>query len=352
MPNILRVRFRDVDLADPFFDSLKESYQEFDDWFHRKSEEEAYILRNDQGQLRAFVYLKIEHGPVTDITPPLNTNICLKIGTFKIDAHGTRLGERFVKKIFDTALHNNVRHIYVTVFPEHVALIEILTRYGFIQYGSKTTANGEELVFLKDFERLQGDIRCDYPVIDARGKNKWLLSIYPRWHTQLFPDSILANEDARIVNDLSHTNSIHKVYISWMEGLGAIRPGDCIVIYRTAEEGRAAEHTSVATSICVVEEIRARASFRNENDFIEYCRRNSVFNEAQLRGWYLQQGRNEVYVIRMTYNVALNRRPNRRRLIEDAGLERNIYWGFFQIPEQSFSRILELGEVNEGIVIN
>ena len=32
----------------------------------------------------------------------------LKVGTFKIDAHNTKLGERFVKKIVDKAIFDKV----------------------------------------------------------------------------------------------------------------------------------------------------------------------------------------------------------------------------------------------------
>lgn len=352
MANIERVHFREVDLADSFFDSLKEAYVEFSDWFSRKSNEEAYILKGSEGQIQAFLYLKLEDGPISDINPPLNVKRCLKVGTFKIDAHGTRLGERFVKKIFDHALASNVAHIYVTVFQQHVPLIGILTKYGFIEYGDKVTKNGKELVYIKDFSRLTGDVRLDYPVADLRGKNKWLLSIKPKWHTQLFPDSILKNEDARIVDDLSHTNSIQKSYIAAMDGLSGIMQGDGIIIYRTAEEGRPAWYTSVATSLCVVEDVRPRNSFKNLSDFSNFIGRNSVFKEQDISYWFNRQGKNEVYVIKMTYNVAFTRRPTMQKLVEEIGLDQQAYWGFRVLENEQFNKIVKMGKVNEGIIIN
>ena len=42
----------------------------------------------------------------------------LKVGTFKVESTGFRLGERFIKIIFDNALHRNVDEIYVTLFTD------------------------------------------------------------------------------------------------------------------------------------------------------------------------------------------------------------------------------------------
>ena len=98
-------RFADIDLNDTFFNSLKEDYPGFDAWFEKKSKDnsEAYVQYTNDN-LQAFLYLKNESGEaLTDITPIRPACNRLKVGTFKIDAHNTKLGERFVKKILDTA---------------------------------------------------------------------------------------------------------------------------------------------------------------------------------------------------------------------------------------------------------
>lgn len=99
-------RFADIDLNDTFFNSLKEDYPGFESWFEKKSKDnsKAYVqYTNDD--LQAFLYLKNESGEeLTDITPARPACSRLKVGTFKIDAHNSKLGERFVKKILDTAL--------------------------------------------------------------------------------------------------------------------------------------------------------------------------------------------------------------------------------------------------------
>lgn len=245
-----------------------------------------------------------------------------------------------------------IKHIYVTVFPQHEQLIDILKRYGFSEYGVKQTPNGSEKVFLKDFNVIQNDILLDYPVVITRNHRTWLLSIYPKWHTRLFPDSILKTETATIVQDLSHTNSIHKVYIAWMRDMNQIHPCDCLLIYRTKEQGRSGWYSSVATSLCVVEEILPRSSFQSVDEFVEYSRVHSVFSEDELRGLYNKRSPNEMHVIRMTYNVALPKRPNRQKLVEEAGLDPNAYWGVMVVPPESFAKIIEMGQVYESTIIN
>ena len=49
--------FGNIQLADPFFDSLRDDYPGFDKWFKKKSEERAYITYND-GRVLSFLYLK------------------------------------------------------------------------------------------------------------------------------------------------------------------------------------------------------------------------------------------------------------------------------------------------------
>lgn len=43
--------------------------------------------------------MKNEDEALLDITPNMPEAKRLKVGTFKIDAHNTKLGERFVKKL-------------------------------------------------------------------------------------------------------------------------------------------------------------------------------------------------------------------------------------------------------------
>ncbi|MCP1744336.1 putative GNAT family N-acyltransferase [Bradyrhizobium japonicum] len=190
-------KFRALSLSDPFFDSLKAGYRGFESWFNSKADEELYVIE-DGRRLSGMIYLKHENGAVSDVDPPLPSKRWLKIGTLKIEGKGTKLGERVLKKVFDRAISENREGIYVTVFELHANLIRLFERYGFKRYGVKRSDDGTELVLARIFDDLVGDLVTDYPFFRTRGRKSWLLAVYPEFHSQLLPDSILRNEPREI----------------------------------------------------------------------------------------------------------------------------------------------------------
>jgi hypothetical protein len=357
MENLKHIKFSEVNFDDIFFDSLKADYKVgFVDWFHKKSQradEKAYVLYNEDQTIDGFMYLKLEVGEVIDVNPSLKSSRHLKIGTFKFNTKGTLRGQRFLKKIFDHALSEKVDDIYVTVFDKHDYLIKLFQKYGFVRYGKKTSDNGIENVLLREMNRegLTGDLLSDYPFINNRNKeNKFLLSIYPDFHTRLFPDSKLVNESPDIITDVSHANSIRKIYICAMKNVADIKLHDILVIYRTSDKQGSAHYRSVATSLCVVEEVRNIHSFPTEDDFIKYSARYSVFTESELRGFY--QTKKFPHIISFTYNLALPKRIARAKLIEEVGLNPRDYWGVLKLTDKQFVDIIKLGKVDESIIVN
>ncbi|MDR1926532.1 MAG: hypothetical protein LBQ13_02465 [Endomicrobium sp.] len=105
--------FGNIDLSKPFFDTLKKDYNEFPSWFSKKSEEEAYICKDDKDNILGFLYLKPEdeNENYDNIKPKFDRKQRLKIGTFKVLSTGFRLGERFIKIIFDNAIQYGVEEI-------------------------------------------------------------------------------------------------------------------------------------------------------------------------------------------------------------------------------------------------
>lgn len=340
-------KFMDIDLGEGFFDSLKQDYPGFDQWFKKKENEEAYT-NYKEGLLEGFLYLKYEDGPIKDISPIINCNKALKIGTLKINPHGTRLGERFIKKALDYAIKGDVDLCYVTIFEKHDALVKLFKRYGFSIHGYKKNNGDNEMVLVKNFRDYKGDIFLDYPLINTKDNQKFILAIYPQYHSVMFPDSILNNENVNILEDVTVTNSIHKTYVTRMK-VNRANPGDIFVMYRTKTDGQSAEYTSVATSICLVEEVKSQNEFTNFDDFYNYATKYSIFDRNDLQYWYKRGG---CFAVKMTYNAALSKRLIRNKLIEEIGLERDMYWGFSPLTDKQFSRILKEGGVSESIIID
>ena len=346
MNNIVCKKFAELDLKDSFFQSLREDYPEFDEWFIRKGDQDAYV-QFDSNKIVGFLYLKIEKNIVDDVEPNIIANRILKVGTFKIDAHGTKMGEQFIKIITDYAIDANADVCYATIYEKHTNLIELVQEFGFEFFGVKLHGEYKENVYVKQMRRITGDINKDFPLVNIGGAKKYLLSIYPKYHSRMFPDSILTTENKNIITDVSYTNSIHKIYVCSMDEVRNLKYGDIVVIYRTREMGRSAEYTAVATSICVLEDIKEQSEFNSFEEFFEYVNKYNLFDRSDLR--FLYNKRNCI-AIKMTYNIALKKKIVRHNLIEEIGLDRAQYWGFFELTDDQFENIVQRGGVNKALI--
>lgn len=341
---IRKVKFSDLDVKDPFFDSLKKDY-DFEKWFLSKQNEDVYIFV-DENSLNGFLYLKDETEEDSTITPKFDFKRRLKIGTFKINAHGTVLGQRFLSIALQKMIEDGHDFIYVTVYSKQKPLIDLFEKFGFQLWGTKD--NGE-LIYYKD-NTFFNDIYKDYPRITLEN-NKFLLSIYPEFHTKMFPNSKLHTEKSHVVEDLSFTNTIEKIYLTKMSGIPNMKVGDTVTIYRTRDNNsHSAEYSSVATSICTVADVKNLNDFPSIEEFLIYCGKGSIFSEQELRNYF--NTKQYPYIIKMLYNFSLPKRIIRQCLINEVGLNRNDYFGFLNLSEIQFKNIVEIGEVYEGFIVN
>ena len=348
--NVQKLKFGKIDLNDTFFNSLKEDYAGFDKWFIKKYDEEAYItINSNNGMLLSFLYLKVEdeNENYSNINPQFSSKRRLKIGTFKVISNGFRLGERFMKIIFDNALKNHVQQIYVTVYdkrPEQRRLIDLLEQWGFVLWGTK----GEgELVYVRDFSPQFNieNLKSCFPYI-SKGRNVYVVPIYPEYHTELLPDSILNTESPEeFIEDLPHRNCINKVYVSRaMEPYPNI--GDILVFYRTG-----GYYKSVVTTIGEVLEVKS--DFLNENDFILYCRKKSVYPEQALRDMWRYSTR-KPFVVNFLYTYSFPHRINMKELIDLKVLlgVNDAPRGFKPITKEQFEIILKETRSDESFIID
>lgn len=350
--SVTKQHFGNIHLQDAFFDSFREDYVGFDRWFNKKADEIAYITYN-RGRVLSFLYVKVEDRSenYSDITPAFEPKRRLKIGTFKVVSNGVRLGERFLKIIFDNALICNVEEIYVTIFnktDEQKRLINLLNEWGFIQYGVKATPNGNELVLVRDFSANVNphSPKLTYPFISKKSQ-VFLCPIYPNYHTELFPDSILTTESQlEFKENQPHRNALSKVYISRSYNRD-LSPGDIIVFYRTG-----GKYKSVVTTIGIVENVIK--SLQNEDDFIVKCRKRSVFTDNELREHWNRNERSRPFIVNFLYTYSFPKRPNLAKLIE-LGIVADIDSaprGFVPISAEQFQMIIKESQSNESIIVD
>ncbi len=354
---VLSVRkqyFGEVNLLDAFFASFHSDYPGFTSWFNRKADEIAYICTADSGELLAFLYLKRE-GPEEDygdIAPRFKRASRLKIGTFKVVANGYKLGERFLKIIFDNALQYRVAEIYVTIFrrtSDQERFVQLLEDWGFQYHGTKVSEAGTEAVYVRDFGRRvdMSDPRRTYPYVSRRAR-KFIVPIYPAYHTELLPDSILRTESpAGYVENKPNRNAISKVYISRSLERG-LRTGDLIVFYRTASGG-SGYYTSVATTLGVVQDVIT--NIRSRTDFLAICRKRSVFSDAELCQHWDYTPHNRPFVVNFLYVHSFPKRVNLKGLKEQS-IVSAAPRGFEQLTDNAFNKLLEVSGAEQYLIVD
>lgn len=345
--SVKKIRFGEIQLQNDFFNSFREDYNRFDDWFLRKSDEEAYICLTDKEDISAFLYIKVEDKDenYSDITPAFSPKKRLKIGTLKVSANGYKIGERFLKIIFDNALKQKVEEIYVTVFNKNSGqerLISLFEEWGFEYHGEKRGSSGVERVFVRSLDKSKLDCKKpkkSYPRLSPES-DVYITPIYPEYHTELFPDSILNTESpSNFVENEPHRNAISKVFISRSFERG-MEAGDRIIFYRTGEPGKPAIHTGVATTVGVVESVIT--DIPSEEKFIDLCRKRSVFSDDELKNFWNYNKKYRPFIVNFLFVASLPRRPNLKWLNENNIIPdiKDMPRGFRKITEDSFKKIV------------
>ena len=320
--------FGNINLDDSFFDTFKEDYSEFENWFNYKSDKLSYVCITDNN-VRAFLYLKIEkeNENYTDIYPAFKQKKRLKIGTLKVISTGYKLGERFLKIIFDNALENKVEEIYVTLFDkreEQRRLIYLLEDWGFKEWGIKETKNGSEKVYVRTFgKKLPINIKNPkktFPFI-SRETRKYIVKIEPEYHRELFPDSLNTRESkAGLMDNEPHRNRIDKVYISHNKDRH-LQKGDIVLIYRIGETSPK-RFSSTITSVCIVDEVFT--NIRCFEDFYQICNRRTFMSKSELdEKWWNKWPKTRPFVISLLHAHS------------------------FPTPKPTLNNLLELGIIND-----
>lgn len=349
---VRKTTFGDINVADEFFDSFRQDYPKFNEWFAKKFDETVYASFFD-GHLIGFLYLKLEGTGEAygDITPAFAAKKRLKIGTFKVAINGYRIGERFLKIVFDNALRQGVDEIYVTIFdhtPEQRRLIELLEEWGFMLYGNKKTGNGDEWVYVRSMESFANREwpKRTFPYISKQAR-VFIVPIYPKYHTELLPDSILNNESPKNFSEHEpHRNALSKVYISHSQER-ELAPGDVILFYRTG-----GYFQSVVTTIGIVEKVHNPVASLAELEKI--CYKKTFFNNVSLAEFWNYYKGNKPFVVEFLYAYSLPKRPNLARLIE-LGVINDIHSaprGFTPLTWEQLITILKDSNSDENIIVD
>lgn len=283
----------EIPLTDDIFDSLREGYDGFDDWWRLKcvkKHRRCWVVYDDG--LAGLIVRKDETRDDTQATWPGEK--ILKICTFKVrpEKRGTKLGELLLKQALWFAQSNKYDVIYLTTQAEQEVLIDLLEYYGFEQ---TVTLDGKELVFEKalsrgkvvvsDDENLYEAAKLHYPRFYTGDRvAAYVIPIREAYHDTLFPElkdssqpdllSLLGGGD----RPKRPGNTIRKVYLC-RAGANLESPGSLLFFYK----GLANLNPSQAiTTIGVFEDMRSAAS---TTELMRLAGGRSVYSEEQLRAW-------------------------------------------------------------------
>lgn len=352
-PIVLR-KFIDLRLEDTFFDSLRSSYDGFDEWFRKKANqgESAYVVVGDGNTISAMLYLKEELERDTNIKPALSGRR-LKIGTFKVsETHHTSVGKRLLAIALRRFAEGAFDYVYVTMFDagNTQSLRQLLKNYGFEEGGTK----GKEKVLVKHRPQpsLTSDPSFDFPFINAKAGKDYLLAIMPDYHDRLFGDTDLRQQRHKPIQDARVVNTIEKVYLSAAENGKELKPGDHVVSYRTKDpkSGSSAFHSSVISSIGTITDVTNINSFTTVTDFLSFIKGRSVFTEEELRRFYSEE--KYPWIITFLYNFRFRRYPNRKELLEKDVIDGTDRIVCLPIAKEKFLETLKLGRVDESYIIH
>ena len=233
-------------------------------------------------------------------------------------------------------------------------MINLLQEWGFRAWGEKLTSNGVEKVYIKDFSKkiIFQEPRLDYPFISFNNCNKLIVPIRPEYHTELFPDSYLNNESpSDFVENAPHRNAIKKVYIS-RSYYKNLNKGDLVIFYRTG-----GHYAGVVSTLGIIE--NAITNIRDENHFVELCRKRSVFSDEELREWWNYNPYNKPahlisrpFVVNFLYIDSFPMPKVNLKRLRELNIIQEAPRGFELLENDKFVRILKEARANGSYIIN
>lgn len=345
-PNIQKVVVGDLDVNDPIFEPLKDEYEDFESWFHNRSERDAYV--NWMGdRLGAVLIVKQNESEIVGVSPELPARPRLKISTLIVaeERWGSKAGELLIQIAIREAIEHNLEEIYLTHHtnrPDH--LVDLITEYKFSKVSE--TERGED-VFSKRLSPGLGDdpnpeqtAKQFYPTYyDGPEVDKFLIPIQPQYHSDLFTAYEKRQHKLPEYGGQfqSEGNAIKKAYLT-RSNTKQIDPGDVLLFYRTRDEK---EVTSLGVCDDVYYNVVGLESLK------QAIGRRSVFDDQELRDW----AKKETTVILFWWHFDLPVPVDYHDLLDYDVLEGPLQ-SIKKIDEAGYKYIKEEGELDERFTVN
>lgn len=345
--------FNEVDLDNPFFDSLKGDYPEFTQWFSKKrNQHEKALVFNDENGIGAFIYLKEENEPLELENQTLPAAPRLKIGTLRLAERfrGQRLGEGAIGVSLWKWQESMAKEIYVTVFEKHELLINLFVTFGFKNVGKNSRG---EFIFLKSRDEIDYSTpKKSFPFIDPNTRKAGLIPINDYFHDRLFPYSeIQGNNDE--IEEITAGNGVSKIFIASPYSDMHYVENEPVLVYRIFTGVGKKTYKSVVTSYCTVSKVEVVKTYNKTSysleDFLKLTGNKTVFSIDELTALYKEK--KNLVILELVYNGYFGKgnNINHKTLTENNFFETYPY--SIEYSKEDFKKILAMGNVQVNNVI-
>nr|WP_279343759.1 N-acetyltransferase [Variovorax terrae] len=336
LPNIDDVPLHSLtpELAASFFNSLRDGYDGFDDWFRKKAREnrKAWVYRDEAGVLGAICVYDVQMDEVVTDEGKRLEGKALKLCTFKVgqSVRGRKIGELFLKAAFRYGTENVCEHIFIHADVEkHAYLANLLVDFGFHDVG----LYGPDRVFVKRHPVNAPDaaglspleyVQRFYPHYQAGPQvQKFLVPIQQGFHRILFPD-YHALQPLLFAACGSVGNAIKLAYLCHAASK-QIRPGDVLLFYRSEDE-------QAVTSLGVVDQF---AVLSDAASIAALVSRRTVYSIKEIEDMAARP--TKVILFRLVKHFSAP--VSIKRLLTDGVVAGNIQ-SITKISDDAFSRVL------------
>ncbi|MEN4018224.1 MAG: hypothetical protein PQ975_06905 [Methanobacterium sp.] len=281
-PPIKKEKVYNLDLEDTIFDSLKEEYDEFEEWWNKicRQGRDCFVYYEHDGSIGAALIYKVENEPIDagEILPAKNR---LKIATLKVSSVGNKIGELFIRLSVEYSIINGLKEIYLTHFSQPSDyLVDLIEEYGFINVGKNK--RGED-IFVKELFPNKNKLekfnsveisKYFYPTFyDGEATKKFIVPIIPMYHDRLFIDKDRQITLLECANELiAEGNTIKKAYLSHSQ-IKKMSPGDIVIFYHSRPNQR-------VTCLGVIEKVIA--DLNDPSEILEYVGKRTVYSKKEI----------------------------------------------------------------------
>lgn len=346
-PSIQKLTLNEIEVDDPIFDSLRDEYEDFDEWVERHPDRNAWVNRTPDGSIGAILIIKPNEVEAIGEHPPLGKRERLKISTLKVaeDRRGSKTGELLISIAIQEAVNHEIEEIYLTHYiQEQDYLVQLVAKYGFVK---KSETDDGESIFIKrvtpgptdDPDPQEAQVRFYPSFYDGNDVNKFLVPVKPLYHSRLFTSYAARQPKLREFSGqfYSEGNAIKKAYLSH-SNTRQLDPQDILLFYRTND------HKSI-TSLGVVEQVDYDVS--DAGRISDIVGRRSVFKQHELA----EYAEKPTTVILFTWHFDLQNPIHYQQLLDEEVVTGPIQ-SIQQIEQKEYKYIRRAGGIDERFTVH